>query len=292
MATPRTLIKESLDYYPTLYGWSKLRVLNHLLVTNGNGMDWNGKGELVPTCKKSVKHKIAYLEKTKRNAKQMIKSGKKLFEMSLPVEESILLQDLARPISFYKLDLGLYSALGHLPSNITDAWLEVAALTLINILHYRENPRLVYYKDPTTGQFISEKEDYNTGNHCNALILINRYENMFGARMAWRNVIDHLEVLAPYYKDAKFWEIRERREKRLLELSCKCHLKVPKDDITEDPENLLTSQEYLDYFEIDTTGFENDLTLLRTFHAKSWKERYEKLKKRNEAYKKDDVCIW
>lgn len=44
MATPRTLIKESLDYYPTLYGWSKLRVLNHLLVTNGNGMDWNGKG--------------------------------------------------------------------------------------------------------------------------------------------------------------------------------------------------------------------------------------------------------
>jgi hypothetical protein len=273
-------IAELLHDYPTLFGRSHLRVFSQLFVTNGNGYEWH-KGALKSISTTKVKETPDW-NSTLTWARKVLKSDEPDFKLNIPLEVRGMLQMLYQPVCFSSLSLRNYSILGHLPSDIKDDWLSAVAKTLLYILHYRTSPREAYYTDPEdhyTTLTEPNSHYHQDSNHANALVLLMRYEKMFGNRAAWRTIIDHPETIAPYYKGAPFWDILELRGEQRLKLSCKCSLRTKnKDGFNEDPKNLLSVDEYLDYFEIDPTGFEDETSLLRDLHHHYWMIRHDKLK--------------
>jgi hypothetical protein len=299
----KNTIKKYLYEYPTLYGKSPIQAMEYMFFTNGNGLDWH-KGQLIDPYKKLTKRMNEANEdkcygdkktwnRVKIYAKKYLSQDKSIYlfqrnpiSMKSDINLISLTENLGRPIGFYHLDLGRYSQLGHLPNDIKDDWLSGAAKMLLYCLHYRQSRRIQYYNNPKNyhDSYHENNEYRQEENHAHALILLMRYEKKFGDRKAWRDVIDHPEFIAPYYKGAKFWNIRELRNERLLTLSCKCSLKDRKEDgLTENPFELLTTDEYLDYFEIDCgilTKEEKDLA--KQIHNRSWMEKLLNLKKRCE----------
>lgn len=255
--------------YPSLFHNNKLRAFNQLFVVNGNGRDWV-HGELIRNYVDSSDMKVVAVD------------WHRLFSSVGTVggihDPLFILPSVIRPISFYQLDLENYSALGHIPKNVADDWLEGAALALLWILHFRRSPYRLSLLAPNAPRgYVSEEDNYPPqDNHTNALILLNRYSAMFKRRSVWADTLNDLEVLAPYYKGAKFWEIRERRQAYLIKLG----YRISK-------EEYLTDDEFLDFHEVSTLGFDAYKDKIRLIVTADLDRRMNLLSKKEAATRKE-----
>jgi len=260
LPTPEATVTQLCKEYPTLFGRSKIKALDHLFITNGSGYEWIDGAIQYSRHEQEAEPSPSW--------EVVLKGGLESLRGKDPTDwnsrHSCMLEAATSPIHFSQLSLDIGSPLAQVPKNVTDDWLKAVVLTLGYVLHYRSTPRSLYFdpEEPYTNAVSEVNEHDPIDNKANALILLCQYENQFGKRPVWKKALAQLETIAPYYKGAKFWEIPARREQRLLELSIKCASDEAPFNQGEDPFSKLSLKEYLDYLEVDSTGFEKNLTLL------------------------------
>jgi hypothetical protein len=303
MTTPLTLPKSihaqlTLDLirFPTLYGRSYLKALSDILLCNGNGYYWV-EGEPRTSHSRGSGDDSTDAPFSWNRALEEGQAWLKGTDSLLAIKDSTIagaLETAHRAIEFTTVDTGSYSLLGHLPDDVTDDWLQVSAQVLLYVLHFRQAPQRVYATEPEGwGETISEqhREDLTDHNHYSALELYHRYQGKFGDRKGWRKGLQCLKQIAPYYADASIWDIRRLRELRQVQLSAKTS-REPRPGETSHPlRGLLSLDEYIDYHELDSTGFEAHLDLLCQMHARSIQERTAELHRQLEQKKQRSTAL-
>lgn len=277
-------LNESFRNYSTLYGNNRLKVLDQLLLTNGNGMDWTRDGTIENCCRPRLG------KDKKESRKEIHKKGMSILETLPPATElrvreilpchegmiwgmpaehkteadawydwkmpeetdtyiKMYLDSLAKPARFHDVHTRTFSAIAKIPGNAQPDYVAAAQEVLLAVLDHRETEH---------------------SNHANAIILLLRHQPLFrkhGIPIKTKTVLERLE----------------QTHRRLLELDCKRHRRNHELD-----EALLSDAEFFEYNRLSTWKLNpSEIKLVRRYRQYlDWKEEHQQ-KLRVEQNRKD-----